>query len=269
VSVSAKIILLGLFVTSLCGSAAQLTEGSAKERVCQFVRDKSGLGRNHFLRATRREDLEDQLFAAQVKIRGKIKKAAMFFEITENGYEVISPSEAVLHNSTGGQRSWQVAVDPTSGDLFGLGGFDNAGVDSFNALALSANARIDSEEMAKGWATFYISTVLQEQRGLLLTSETDLKRRVEDIVEAYKLSRRRPISVKVWLDDLTKSKVRPFWGINVTTFDVSFRIQADMIVPTLGRDPAMVRLSFQIAQDGRVSDQSTKTLFPLSKDTPQ
>ncbi len=254
-----QLVLLAFL--SLASSAAQLTEENAKQRVFEFVRAKAGLESNHFLRAMRNEDLEDQLFSAQMKIAGRIRKAAQFYRVTETGYEVVPPTKAVLHTSTG-QRIWQVAIDPVAGTVVGLGGFGAEGTESFNDLALLARVRIDTEDTALNWAVFYVQTALQEKAGTLVTSAVDLRRRVEDVVEAYRLSRKRPISAKQWIDDLAKSKATPVYGMKAMREVDGFRVLGDSLAATEAHEPQLVRLSFRIAGDGRVTDTSMKPLFP-------
>jgi hypothetical protein len=254
--------VLLLAVLSLGYSVAQLTEDNAKQLICEFVRAKARLKPDHFLRATRREDLEDQLFAAQIKIDGQLRKAAQFYEITETGYEVVSPTKVVLHGSTDGQRSWQVAVDPVSANAFGLGGFGAEGRGSFNDLALLARVRINTEDSALNWAVFYVRTALHEKAGSLVTSDVNLRRRVEDVVEAYRLSRKRPLSAKQWIDDLAKSKAQPIYEMKATREAQGFRVLGDSLAATVAHEPQLVRLSFHIAGDGQVSDTSLKPFFP-------
>ncbi|MCE3006580.1 MAG: hypothetical protein ACK6DZ_24015 [Acidobacteriota bacterium] len=254
--------LVLLTFLSLASSAAQLTEENAKQRVFEFVRAKAGLEPDHFLRAMRNEDLEDQLFSAQMKIAGKIRKAAQFYRVTETGYEVVPPTRAVLHTSTDGQRIWQVAIDPVAGTVVGLGGFGSEGRESFNELAILARVRIDTEDTALNWAVLYVQTALQEKAGTLVTSAVDLRRRVEDVVEAYRLSRKRPISAKQWMDDLAKSKATPVYGMKAMREADGFRVLGDSLAATEAHEPQLVRLSFLIAGDGRVTDTSMKPLFP-------
>ena len=255
-----QLVLLAFL--SLASSAAQMTEENAKQRVFEFVRAKAGLEPDHFLRAARNEDLEDQLFSAQMKIAGQIRKAAQFYRVTETGYEVAPPEKAVFHTSTDGQRSWQVAIDPVAGTVVGVGGFGTESRESFNDLALLARVRIDTDDTALNWAVFYVHTALQEKAGTLVTSAVDLRRRVEDVVEAYRLSRKRPISAKQWIDDLAKSKTTLIYGMKAMREADGFRVLGDSLAATETHEPQLVRLSFHIAGDGRVSDTSMKPFFP-------
>ena len=55
-----------------------------------------------------------------MKVKGEIAKAAYFFEVTETGYLVLSPDEAVYVSATDGKRSWVVAVPKKVGSAYGL-----------------------------------------------------------------------------------------------------------------------------------------------------
>ena len=66
------------------------------------------------------------MFSFQLKIKGKIAKFAYFYEVTESGYEIVSPDEVLVHSSTDGTRKWFVAVSRQSGTTYGLFGFEKA-----------------------------------------------------------------------------------------------------------------------------------------------
>ena len=61
-SVSLAVFAIVVFSAVGVGQASQITEAAAKQRTFDYVRAQLQLGRDHFLRAARREDLEDDLF---------------------------------------------------------------------------------------------------------------------------------------------------------------------------------------------------------------
>jgi hypothetical protein len=251
-----------LTLSAACpGLASELSEATARERVCEYVRSQLSYPKEHFLRATRREDFEDDLFAAQVKIRGQIHKAALFFEITETGYEIRSSSEALLHSSADGFGRWNVAIDPLSGKVFGLGGFADSVID-FNKMVADAKIQLTSEDSARAWVSFYLAVSVGNNYGTYLLRPIDLPRLVEDIAEAYAASPKRPVVPLRWLQDLAKSGVKPLFGVQVQPGGDAFHVQVDSIAMTVERTPVLQQLRFEVSSQGSISDQIVVQLFP-------
>jgi hypothetical protein len=257
-------VVFALAVSGLSfGNASEVTETTAKQHALQYVRSCLKVGADHFLRASRREDLEDDLFAAQAKVRGQIRKSAFFFEVTETGYEIRSPEEAVFHSSVDGAGRWYVAVNTTSGELYGLGGFADAG-QAFNNLASNAKVALDSDESARNWANFYLTVVVAGAEGSFIMRRKDLERQVEDVAEAYKSSRKRTFTPKHWLQDLQKSGAEPSFGVGVRPDDGRYQIQVDAVATSDDRMPILQRLNFDISPQGTVNRRSVIRLFPRS-----
>ena len=94
-----KVVAVVLPVLAIAVANAQTTESEARLVDAQAVRDSMNFESSHHLRVTRREDWEDILFGLQLSIKGQIAKAAYFFEVTETGYFILSPDEAVYVSS--------------------------------------------------------------------------------------------------------------------------------------------------------------------------
>jgi hypothetical protein len=250
-----------LFVGAACAAEMNIDECAAKPRVAEFVRLKMNFDSKHFLREAHREDLDDALFLPQRKILGKVRKTAWFFEVTETGFEILSPDEAVLHRSTDGARRWLVVLNPISGKLFGLYGFEDAAT-SFNQLVVDAGVQIKSEEAATGWATLYLQTVIGGDLGSVLSNATDLKRGIEDLVDAYRLSRPHSPSAASWLNQVQRAGATPVLGIQVVRDGDSFNISTDTLGASANHEPVLRRVTFKIAADGQASRQAAVQRFP-------
>jgi hypothetical protein len=217
--------------------------------------------KDRFLRATRREDFEDDLFAAQVKIRGQIHKAAMFFEVTETGYEVRSPDEALFHSGADGVGRWYVAVDPSSGSGFGLNGFVDP-MNDFNRLAAFAQIQLTSEDAVKAWASFYLTVSVGNSYGTFLAQPVDLRRQVEDIAESYAATRKHDFVPTRWLEDLKRKGVKPQFGVRLQREGDRFYSQIDSVAISDERRPVLEELQFVVSSRGAISDQMVMPLFP-------
>jgi hypothetical protein len=267
-AISLWVALVLSLTTARIVNASKITEVTARQRVFEYVRSHLSLGSDHFLRGSRREDLEDDLFATQGKVRGQIHKAAFLFEVTETGYEIRSPEEAIFHSSVDGTGRWYVAVDALSGGLYGLGGFDQAEQD-FNRLASDAKIFLASEETVRNWATFYLTVVVGKSLGVFITRQADLERQVEDIAEAYNSSRKQPFAPRRWLQDLEKSGIRPHVGVRVCPENGGFQVQVDTVATSGDRMPVLQRLRFDVSSRGIITGRSLAKLFPRSPGTRQ
>ena len=267
-SIPLTVLALGLAINC----AAQVTDSTAiagRKLACDYVRANAGLDAGQFLRAARREDFEDEIFAAQVKIQGHIHKAALIYEITETGYEVRSPDEAVLHSSVDGVGHWYVALDPSSEKLYGLGGFNDSPKE-FNRLATDAGIQVRSNEAAKAWVSFYLRVTANRLPDAYLLKPSDLPRHVEDIAEAYQSSRSKTLVPTQWLLELKKNGITPVFGIQVRRDGgTAFQAQVDTVTNTDTRMPTLQRLVFRLSPQGVMNPQSSVTLFPRLKTQPQ
>ena len=262
------VLLLGI-ATPCVAQVAESIVIADRKLACDYVRATAMLNAGHFLRAVRREDFEDEIFAAQVKIRGRVHKAVLMYEITETGYEVRSPDEAVLHSSVDGAGHWYVAIDPSSQRIYGLDGFPDAPKE-FNRLATDAGIQLRSEEAAKAWISFYLRVAANISAGVYLLKPSDLPGQVEYIAEAYRSSRSKTLSATRWLRDLEKSGVRAVFGIQIRHEDSGeFHAQVDAVTVSTTWMPTLQRLEFSLTPQGVMNPQPTAALFPRLKTPPR
>lgn len=158
---------------------AELNELRAKAAAIELVRVKMGFDATHQLRASRREEWEDGLFRLQVKIKGQIAKAAYFFEVTENGYFVLSPEEAVQVSTMDGSRFWTVAVPKREDAAFGLYGFPD-GESEFRRLVSDARLNVRSQSDAEAAALLFFTAVKDPRGQMIVFHSRQLKHRVEN-----------------------------------------------------------------------------------------
>ena len=243
----------------LCGSPAVATDsnGGERSRALAFVRSESGIGERRFLRSIRREDIEEDVFNHQRKIPGDIKRATRIYEVTDVGWEIVSPSEAVRHSSTA-PATWVVVVGMDEGPLFGLRGFSKAEV-NFNALALFSKIALGSEAEASRWAEIYGSLVLSEEYGALVTSSRDLRRQVEDMEDGYRASRKVPFSAAQWLRGSQVAKIG--YGLHVAVDQHGYVVTFPMLAQSDdGKHiPVLREIQTALAQNGTFSRKTVET----------
>jgi hypothetical protein len=111
--------LLGILLLFFGGvSQGQISEQQAKAIAEVATRTAAKYSESHLLRAHRREDIEDNLFRFQRKPKGQIEKAAYFYELSDEGYYVLSPSEAVYVDAADGHVVRLIAISTRSGEAY-------------------------------------------------------------------------------------------------------------------------------------------------------
>ncbi len=173
----ATIIIFTLAISSFC--PAQLGEPQAKALAETEVRRYLNYPDSTPLRLKRREDLEDDLFGFQIKIRGKIARAAYFYEVTESGFYVVTPDQAISITSSDGYRKWLIAISTKTGQPYNLYGFKDA-MTSFNRLAKDALLSVDGDTEARLYSYFFFTAVEDLAEKRLVFNERHLRHEVED-----------------------------------------------------------------------------------------
>jgi len=256
-------ILLLVIVLSSIASGSDIDDGQARERSKAAVRTAMKLSPSYFLKAVRSEDLEDELFSFQVKIKGKIAKYAYFYEVAESGYEIVSPDEVIVHSSVDGVRKWYIAVSRQAGTVYGLFGFQD-GTDGFNRLARDASVRIEDEAQAKNYTGLYWRCVLGADYGTVVNDLHDLKRQVDDAIYSYRVTTNGKVSVERWWKGFKVSGVKPQFGVQVTQASGGYSISCSSLIVPLSKTPTLQSLKFQIAGDGAISPLQIRNLYPKS-----
>lgn len=171
--------ILSFTLTAPLLCKAQVNEVQAKVMAADAVKSALKFNESKLLRVHRREDLEDDLFGLQIKIIGKIAKAAFFYEVSENGYFVVSSENAVSVNSVDGSLKWLVAISTKTGQPYHLYGFENAFLE-FNRLAKDAGLQIASEADAVQYAFLFNKLVNDLDESKLVLSLRQMKHKAED-----------------------------------------------------------------------------------------
>lgn len=227
-------------------------ETLAKNRALSFVRTKLDLPPNAFLRATRREDWEDEVFGVQTKLVGQIRKAAMLFEVQDTGYEIISDSEVLYHSTTDSKNRWIVGISVKTGDVYGLLGFDRAN-EAFNELVGPARIRIGSSEEARAWGYAFVQMVFGPTQGRPLGRRRDLQRFLEDAFDSGTASKWRPASLDGWLNRLKTVPIEP----TVRSVSEDFELALTFMI-SAADGPEAIRIALRIKPNGQI-----QTLLPI------
>ena len=211
-----RLLMIVFLLVSLCFfCSAQVSDEQAKSIAVTAIRKKINFSESKPFRIHRREDLEDDLFGLQVKIKGQIAKAVFFYEVTENGYFVLSPNEAIYATSNDGSLSWVAAISTKTGELYGLSGFENSEL-AFNRLAKDAKLSISTEGQAYLYALLYNRVVNDLSDSNLVLDERQARHKAENYFYMSYSAKNASSLFQSWLAGFAKAKRKAKLGITVT-----------------------------------------------------
>lgn len=205
------ILVFTLCVSSFC--RAQIGEPQAKALAETEVRRYLTLPDSTPLRLHRREDLEDDLFGFQIKILGKIARAAYFYEVTDSGFYVVTPNEAIALTSSDGYRKWLIAVSTKTGQTYDLYGFKEAQA-AFNRLAQDASLQLSNETVAETYSYFFYTVIEDLAEKRVVFNERYLRHEVEDYYFGYNPEGKARTLYEKWWRGFSNQKQDYKFGTN-------------------------------------------------------
>lgn len=239
---------------------AEMSEVRAKAAATDLVRKRMGLDSSHQLRATRREDWEDDLFRLQAKIKGQIAKAAYFFEITESGYFVLSPDDAVYVTTNDGKHLWTVAV-PVKGELaYGLYGFPD-GEAEFCRLVASARLEVGSEADAETAALLFFTAVKDPRGQTVVFQPKQLRRRVEDYFMSKLPEPKAESRSLAWWRGFAAAKPTAQLGLKSARTSDGYTASVTHIRSVDGKYLQLARLELKVSSAGACHATGTKIVY--------
>jgi len=251
--------VLLLFCGSVC--QGQVSEQQAKATAETATRIDGDYPESKLFRVHRREDLEDDLFRFQIKPQGKIIKAAYFFEVSSEGYFVLSPSEAVYVDSEGGHLVQLVAVSTRSGQAYLLSGFKNAARD-FDRLVRDASLRISSTKDAETYARFCFMVINDPTSSRLMYGQRQLKHRVEDYFFSNYAEKKAEHSYNKWWSGFSSAQLKVPFDTLVVESALGYETAVAAINSSPYRIPQLEVWTLQISRDGICKTKNTRTLYP-------
>jgi hypothetical protein len=239
---------------------AEVNEIGARGAAIDFVRTEMGFSSSHQLRATRREDWEDDLFRLQVKIKGQIAKAAYFFMITEEGYFVLSPDEAVLVNSTDGKRLWTVAVAVKDGAPYGLHGFSD-GEAEFARLVNGARLQVRSDTEAEVAALLFFTTVKDPQSHTIVFRSSELRHKIEDYFLSKMPEQKAESRATTWWRGFTAAKLAGQIGVRSAETSDGYVVSITLIRAENSDRLKLARLRLRVNATGAPEALDTAVVY--------
>lgn len=238
----------------------------ARAIAIDVVANATGISRVE-LNTRRLEDLEDDLFFSQRKIRGQIKKGAYFYRVENGGYQ-ITPDEVTFRPRSA--RSWYIAVSTTDGEAFGLYGFKDAN-DGFQTLIARIPVEILNSSQAEIFAKFYLEAVYQT-RASIVYDELRLKHNVEEHFLGYYDSQ-EPVAKKEqrfrrWWNGFKATRVAgPLEPTAKGAGDGRYLVEMKILEMTIGRPPELWGWSIEIYSNGTSHLLRKQPLFPTTAES--
>jgi len=237
----------------------EMDEVRAKVAALEVVRRYLGVDSTHQLRAMRMEDWEDDLFRLQIKVKGRIAKAAFFFEVTETGYFVLSPDEAVHIISNDGQRAWVVAVQARDGTAYGLNGFANAETE-FGMLIRGAGLDVRVEADAEAAALLFYMMVRDPRGQSLVFSSRELKRKAEEFFGARLPDAKADSQTSDWWRGFVKAKLGSQIGLKSIKTSTGFDVFITSI-RTEDKSLELVKIGLRVNREGLCEPIGTTRIY--------
>lgn len=256
-----------ILASSLFGGLGRVDTPPSDERAralaVEAVAKATGISPSE-LNTRRLENLEDDLFLSQMKIAGRIRKGAYFYEVENGGY-LITPDD-VTYRPHSWQR-WYVAVSTTDGETFGLFRFEDAN-EGFRLLVTKIPVEIKDAVEARIFARFYLEAVYQ-RRASIVYDELRLKHNVEEHFLGYYDSResvaKKEQRFRRWWNGFKATRVAgPLEPTVKAVGNDRYVVMMRILEMTVGRPPELWEWSVEIRRDGVSRLLGKHPLFPAS-----
>ncbi|MDX6612311.1 MAG: hypothetical protein QOD75_1497 [Blastocatellia bacterium] len=239
----------------------QVSDQQAKSIAEEATRLATDHGKTWPLRLLRREDLEDDLFRFQLTINGKLQKAAYFYEITNEGYFVLSPNERIHVSSEDGHFVKLVAVSVATGEPYLLFGFKNAALE-FNRLVKEARLIISSAGDARRHVRFCFVAISDLGADRLIFSRMLLKHEVEDYFFYHYPEKKAERLYQKWWSGFSSSKLRVPFARGASKNNLGYEAKMAAITGSPQRTPLLEVWTWQISPEGFCQIKSVTTIYP-------
>jgi hypothetical protein len=199
-----------------------------------------------------------------VKIKGQIAKAAYLFEITETGFFVLSPDEAILVTSTDGERLWTVAVSVKENDPYGLYGFPN-GAAEFQQLVKSARLEVSSGADAEVLAFLFFTTVKDPHSQTVASRSQKLRHMVEDYYLSKLPEPKAESQSSAWWRSFSAAKLTNQLGLKSSGTSNGYTASIAHVRSEGGKPLQLAALDLKINRNGTCEVTGTRIIYSPPK----
>ena len=253
-----------LLLLCLCPATyAQIADERAHEIAKETVR--SARGNDAFFCAHRREDLEDSFYSVLSNTRNAFKRDPRIFEVSEEGYEFRNDGVR-YHFNLHATRSYFVAVATQTGEVFRIGGFNDA-QQEFNRLARTYQVRLQNEPQAEDYVSLYLLvdplSYHLERTQFLFALKQLAERRFDGNNDDFEF--REEKFDQWWHKNEAVAKrlsLKQETRATEEGFDVTFITVSDMDRNAPKDGPALLRVTLKLSKGGEVEKPAFAPLDP-------
>ena len=249
-----KLVLLLSVSIAVCN--AQITESDAKKlALSSECLQSASPGKPEFLRFTRLEDVEDDLFDLRVALKAPPSKPAYVFSVSSIGTFITDKNEIISVASSHGGRLEKIVAVTKQGEVFALYGCER-GDDVFIKLIKAIGSKIKDENKARTFGYLYYSLREDPDRLRLVYNLRDIKHMVESSFFRNFPEMEAEAGFKRWMRGVSKVKLPSEMGIVSTVEGGDYRVK--IFYMELGRNepPKLIMEELRLDSNGGYSRQT-------------
>jgi hypothetical protein len=249
-----------LLAVSIAVCNAQITEPEAKKLAAssECLRSASP-GKPEFLRFTRLEDIEDDLFDLRIVLKAPVVKPAYVFSVSSIGTFITDKNEVISVSSSHGGRLEKIIVVSKWGEVFGLYGCES-GDDVFPKLIKAIGSKIKDENRARTFGYLYYSLREDPERRWLVYKIRDIKHAAENYFFGRYPDRKAGSEFKRWMRKISQVKLPSEMGIVSTAEGEKYRVKIFYMKFSSKNGPQLFRDELIMDSNGGYTRQ-TKIVF--------
>jgi hypothetical protein len=260
----------------------EASELIARRAVCDLINKKYAGGQQQapeMLRAIRFGDLEDRLQQFQADAApGEIGRALdlpeplFLYRVTGEGTFLLPQAKIgagdipkVTVITSDGVQEWIVAVSRSTGDAFGLYGFEMTGesepIASFNRLVARFHVAVIDKRTAEELATIFYLTVADPRGRNLVTNRLALKLRAQEYAYGKYGEATANRLFSEWWKQFDSDPARSHVGITVSRNHDQYQVELPVFRVSEKRDVAVRGRTVTVSANGTCRFESEKILF--------
>lgn len=258
-----KICFVAIFLLLVSVNCiAQITETQAKN-LAESNLCLSETGKPEYLRYTRDEDFEDEIFSLQVKDYKNPAKAAYVFRVKNTG-TFITPSNEVLVIQSTGDDSKVVAVSKNTGKVFALDGCNDK-ERNFQDLITQAKIQINSVSEAESFGHLYYKLVHDCDLRRIIYNSRQFKHEVENYFFGKFNKSQAEVELKKWAKAFKKLDKDARLGLTAQKVKNSYSVSITFISGFINEVPKLEKITILVNESGIYQTLDPVILFPANK----
>ncbi|MEZ5307057.1 MAG: hypothetical protein R2684_07925 [Pyrinomonadaceae bacterium] len=255
-----SIAIASVLLVTVFNCHSQVTETEAKALVASSRCVAGADGKPpEYIRSTRNEKFEDELFDLQKKDYSHLEKAAYFFTVADNAI-FISDANQVIRLVSGGYRPRLIAVGKKNRRTYELFGCINK-KDSFQALIRDSRVELLSIEDASSFGYLYFQLVEDLDLVRIMYSPRMFRREVEDWFYEEYSEKEAFRNFKKWDQKVRRLAVEMPYGVKADLIGEKYVISATYLYGLINECPELRKQKLVVNKEGEIESSEILTLI--------